>query len=331
MFRCYFLNKEWFIWSWLGSALVLLGTWFQVSINVRINQWFGNFYNAIQNALTHTVAVEIDYFYSLLFDFLGLAGLYVLAAVLLTFFTKHWTFRWRTALNAHYLRHWKTLRTIEGASQRIQEDTMRFAVLLENLGSSFIDSLFTLIAFLPILWGLSSSIHEVPLLGKVDHALVYVAILFAIFGTVSLSLVGWKLPGLEFQNQRVEAAFRKELVYAEDHQERGEMGLLKQLFQNIQKNYFTLYFHYLYFDVVKYSYLQISVLIPYLVLAPTIIAGTITLGVLQQIVRAFQQVESSFQFLVRSWSTLVELTSVYKRLKGFEKQIHLSSPAQAIP
>ena len=178
---------------------------------------------------------------------------------------------------------------------------------------------------------MSSSIHEVPLLGKVDHALVYVAILFAIFGTVSLSLVGWKLPGLEFQNQRVEAAFRKELVYAEDHQERGEMGLLKQLFQNIQKNYFTLYFHYLYFDVVKYSYLQISVLIPYLVLAPTIIAGTITLGVLQHIVRAFQQVESSFQFLVRSWSTLVELTSVYKRLKGFEKQIHLSAPAQAIP
>jgi peptide/bleomycin uptake transporter len=78
------------------------------------------------------------------------------------------------------------------------------------------DALMTLIAFLPILWELSKKVSEIPVIGQVDHALVYVAVLFALLGTVVLAAVGIKLPGLEFNNQRVEAAYRKELVHAED-------------------------------------------------------------------------------------------------------------------
>ena len=52
----------------------------------------------------------------------------------------------------------------------------------------------------------------------------------------------------------------------------------------------------------------------------TIAAGAITLGVMQQIMRAFDRVEVSFQFLVNSWGTIVELLSIYKRLNAFEKQ-----------
>ena len=83
---------------------------------------------------------------------------------------------------------------------------------MEGLGTALLDSLLTLIAFLPILWGLSKNVTELPWIGPVDHALVYVAVIFALFGTVVLAAVGIKLPGLEFNNQVVEAAYRKELV-----------------------------------------------------------------------------------------------------------------------
>jgi len=55
--------------------------------------------------------------------------------------------------------------------------------------------------------------------------------------------------------------------------------------------------------------------------------------VMQQIVRAFGRVEMSFQFLVRSWSVIVELISVYKRLRAFEAQIGTEHPPQpaAVP
>ena len=48
-----------------------------------------------------------------------------------------------------------------------------------------------------------------------------------------------------------------------------------------------MYFHYLYFNAVKWSYLQGMVIVPYLALAPTIVTGAITLGFVQQIIRAF--------------------------------------------
>ena len=85
-----------------------------------------------------------------------------------------------------------------------------------------------------------------------------------------------------------------------------------------------MYFHYMYFDAAKWSYLQAGVLVPYIALAPSIVAGAFTLGVMEQIARAFSQVQESFQYLVRSWSSIVELVSVFKRLRAFEQTLQES-------
>ena len=325
MFRSFFLTKEWATWAWPGGIIIVAGTWYQVQVNVMINEWFGGFYDLVQKALGEAGAVTLSEYYGFILTFGKIAGIYVVVAVFLSFYTKHWVFRWRHAMNDFYMRYWAKLRHIEGASQRIQEDSRRFAAIVETLGANFLESILTLVAFLPILWELSKAIKVVPFLGEVDHALVYIAIIFALFGTAVLAVVGIKLPGLEFNNQKVEAAYRKELVFGEDHEDRASPPTIRELFFNVRKNYFRLFFHYMYFDIAKWSYLQFGVLVPYIALGPTIIGATITLGVMQQIVRAFGQVESSFQFLVRSWNIIVELISVYKRLRAFEKGIKVSN------
>src|SRR5690606_25413695 len=142
--------------------------------------------------------------------FLYVAMVYVTLAVLNLFFVSHYVFRWRTAMNDFYTAHWEKLRTIEGASQRIQEDTMRFARTTEGLGVSLVESVMTLIAFLPVLLTLSTHVKKLPVVGEITYALVWAAVLWAVLGTVILMLVGYKLPGLEFNNQKVEAAYRKE-------------------------------------------------------------------------------------------------------------------------
>ena len=68
-------------------------------------------------------------------------------------------------------------------------------------------------------------------------------------------------------------------------------------------------------------YLQADGIFTYILLIPTIVAGTITFGILQQILTAFGQVSNSFQFLVNSWTTIVELLSIRKRLVAFEAAI----------
>ena len=45
---------------------------------------------------------------------------------------------------------------------------------------------------------------------------------------------------------------------------------------------------------------------------------------MQQIIRAFGRVEGSMQYLLKAWPTIIELASVYKRLREFEKQIILN-------
>jgi peptide/bleomycin uptake transporter len=315
------MTRRWSLWAIPGGALILAATWYKVQLDVRINDWFGGFYNLIQKALAKPGAITSEEYFAQLATFGWIAGLYVVIGVLTDFFVKHYVFRWRTAMNEFYTAHWPTVRGIEGASQRVQEDTNRFARIMEDLGISFVRSVLTLIAFLPILWTFSGQVKELPWIGPVNQALVWVAIVFALCGTVALGLIGFKLPGLEFENQRVEAAYRKELVYGEDDHERADGPLLALLFRGVRRNYFRMFFHYMYFDVARWSYLQVGVLVPYAALGPTIVAGGITLGLMQQIVRAFGRVESSFQYLVNSWTTIVELISVYKRLRAFERTI----------
>jgi peptide/bleomycin uptake transporter len=313
-----FGGQKWARWSVLGSALIVFITWFQVEVSVMLNEWYGDFYNLIQKALTEPNSITLTEFYAELSSVMILLMIAITVAVCNAYFVSHFVFRWRTAMTDYYTSKWQHVRHIEGASQRIQEDTMRFASIMENLGVSFLNSIMTLIAFLPILWGLSSYVTTLPIVGEVPQALVFVAILWSIFGTMLLAMAGFKLPGLEFNNQKVEAAYRKELVFGEDDETRAEPLTLAELFNNVRLNYFKLYLHYAYFNIVRYGYLQFGNFIPFLALAPSIVAGVFTLGVMQRIMNAFNQVENSFQYLVNSWTTIVELLSIHKRLKTFE-------------
>ena len=200
----------------LGGTLILVSTWYQVQLDVKINEWFGEFYDTLQKALTTPNSVTETEFIAYLFTFAKIAGGWIIIAVLTGFFTSHWVFRWRTAMANYYHDQWLKARLTEGASQRVQEDTLKFARIMEGLGTGLLDSLMTLIAFTPILWGLSKQVNVLPWIGEVDHALVWVAILSALGGTLLLAAVGIRLPGIEYDIQKEEAGYRKELVLGEE-------------------------------------------------------------------------------------------------------------------
>ncbi|MGX9117559.1 peptide antibiotic transporter SbmA [Mesorhizobium sp. BHbsci] len=318
LFWAVYAPHPWQNWSILGSGLVIFVTNFIVQISVALNDWRGMFYDMVQKALTTPGSVTPAELYYGVWQFLSLALVYMSIAVLNVFFVRHYVFRWRTAMNDYFTAYWPRLRHIEGASQRVQDDTMRFSGTMQGLGVNFIDSVMTLIAFLPLLASLSVHVQTLPIVGAIPYPLVIAAIAWSLFGTSLLAVVGIKLPGLEFRNQRVEAALRKELVLGEDDTARAQPPTLAELFRNVRKNYFTLYAHYVYFDMVRYLYLQVDNVFATLILVPTLAIGKITFGIFQQIVTAFSQVASSFQYLVNSWPTIVELISIYKRLRAFE-------------
>ena len=311
----YFTSKQYLIRSWGGLFLILSATWYGVTLDVAINDWFGRFYNDLQLALGGDIS-DVNVIYNHMIDFASIAGVLVLVVIATSCFTSFWCIWWRTSMAEHYHEHWKG--NIEGASQRVQEDTLKLARILETLGVGLVEALMRLLAFMPLLYILSKQVTELPILGHVNGSMVWIAVLTALGGTVLLAVVGGKLPGIEYDIQKREAAYRKALVFAEEVKKPNG---IKSLYEKTVKIHYKSFWHYLYFDATKWSFLQGMVVVPYIALAPTIVSGAVTLGFVTQISRAFSKVAESMQYMVRSWSTIVELISIHKRLKEYEQSI----------
>lgn len=327
----YFLNdnKRWYWWSVVGTVVIIEVVYFNVQVDAWLNDWYGDFYNLIQTAIGAPNTVTFDEYVGKIWTVAAVLAVNIFVLVINAFFSAHYLFRWRRAMTFYYMANWQSVRTIEGSAQRVQEDTQSFSSTIEGLGLNIVSSVMTLIVFLPILWGLSDHIKELPWVGHVEGSLIWLALLSAVFGTFLFAVVGIKLPGLNFANQRVEAAFRKELVYGEDEAGRAQPVTVRELFKNMQRNYFRIYFHYTYFNVARYAFLNASQFFPYIAIGPSVVTGLVTLGLFQQILQAFGQVSDSFRFLMNSWTTIINLISVYQRLRGFERSIPPGSRAIA--
>ena len=237
MFR-FFTTRKWALWAWLGSTLILSSLWVQVEIDVKINEWFGEFYDMIQKALATPNAITLEEYWASLFSFIYLAGIYVAIAVAVSFFTAHFLFRWRTAMVEWYHSVYDQARSIEGAAQRVQEDTIKFSRIMEGLGTSFIESIMVLVQFIPILFGLSVGI-PIFFFGDWQYGLITGAIVWSIGGTLFLIGLGWllSLVVVEYDLQKKEAAYRKILVIAEDD-ETVRPKTIEELFNGVRSIHF---------------------------------------------------------------------------------------------
>ena len=179
----------------------------------------------------------------------------------------------------------------------------------------------TLIAFIPILWGLSDKV-DLPILRDIKGSLVWGTLIVSLGGMAISWFVGQKLPGLEYKNQRVEAAFRKDLVLGEDDKANyAQPETLWELFIGIRFNYHRLYLHYGYFDAWVTFYDQFMIIAPYLIMGPGLFTGLITLGVMVQVSNAFSRVHGGFSLFLHNWTTITELRSIWIRLHEFEENL----------
>ena len=315
----FFLNKKWIIWSWGGLIILLISIYTQVHISVLINSWYGEFYDILQKAEQH----NIQEFWSKILDFFSYAIPYMIIATATNWYTRVYAFKWREAITFDYIPKWREVtHDIEGSSQRIQEDIYRFAKIIESLELQVVRAFMTLIAFIPILWTLSAHV-DISYLKDIEGSLVWGALLVSLGGLFISWLVGWYLPNLEYNNQKVEAAFRKELVLGEDDKiNYAAEETLFSLFVGLKINYQRLFNHFAYFDLWLNLYSQVMIIVPYLIIAPSLFTGAVTLGIVVQVSNAFQKVYQSFSLFIENWVTITELRSIWRRLTEFQKNIN---------
>lgn len=308
-----------YAWGMLGILSILVG--FQAYLARQFNDWYKVFYDSLENKnyeqfmesfinrgdfMMHNVNT---------WGFIPLAILAILMHAYIEYLGNRYSFKWREALTRTYMPKWKEMEShTEGASQRIQEDCLKFAVYVWSLGKGLLRAIMILIFFLPLLWSLSSG-FEIP------GYLVWIALVVSIGGLGISWFIGRKLPKLEYNNQKVEARFRKSLVHCEDKKDSHSIKELFSQFDDLKFNYYKLYDNYKYYSLWENMYFQAGVVIPYLVSAPQFFAGAITLGTLVQIGNAFGKIHESMSFFTDNWLTVTELRSVVRRLREFEADI----------
>lgn len=333
MLKSFFATRDSFIYAWGMLGVLLAVAWYNVEILVFYNTWNKEFYDTIQS-------LQQDRFWELLwgFDivrfkdmillkddvipsFIEIIILYVPLATYSLWQTQRYTFRWREANTKYYLLRWETSTAkIEGGSQRLQEDLMMFGKTLQSLFTGFFSAILVLVAFLPILWNLSSGL---PVWNGqiIPGFLVWVALAISVGGTLFSLLLGWKLPGLEYKNQVVEAKFRKKLVYSEDDYNERLTADLFPMFAAVKRNYYRLFNWYMAFSLWQTLFGFLAGNIAIVVLAPSYFGQLITLGVLFQVINAFGRVEGSLTYFIDRWTTIVEFQSVIRRIKEFDRAL----------
>jgi vitamin B12/bleomycin/antimicrobial peptide transport system ATP-binding/permease protein len=332
-------------WSARGLLALVIGlSLASVGLSVLLNFWRLDFYNAIQNK-DWDGFVSLLLFYrrtdqGLTFGFTPLAMSHVVIAVFEVYLTQWLTIRWRRWLTSRFLDEWMSDRAYykislagshehgtDNPDQRITEDIRDYCDTSLSVTLGLISRVVTLFSFFTILWGLSDAFHIFGF--SVPGDLFWIALVYAIAGTICTHLTGRPLAALIFRQQRVEADFRYSLVRVRENVEgialyRGEpeeKSLLLYRFMAVIGNFRAIMHRTMLLNMVTVGYSQVAVIVPLVAAAPRYFAGKVTMGVLFQTAEAFGRVEGALSWIVDRYDTLASWRAVVDRLGTFHRAI----------
>jgi len=360
MFREFFLSgpRRRILCAWAGLAIFVCHALFRAWLKWRLNSWYSKFFDTLGSASEQgsgegeflaekRAAVSAE-----LLEF----ALIVLPAVFVNpigkWIASVWRFSWRMALVQSYLAHYDVAaRPIEGAAQRIHEDSQRFETGMHACVTMVLDSFLTLLVFIPVL-------HEVGAETNPGSPgwLICIAVSAAVGGIGVSVIVGRRLVHLEVQNQVTEARLRTKLVLLEqspasvvgnapddvddvvdgrfhDVEPRlprpravSPSGAFALPLEELRTNYTRLFREFCKFNTWVAIYDQSLVLAPYLLVAPLLFAddasARITLGTLTKTSNAFGNVFGALAIVTEGWAQVNDFRSTLQRLREFENHVY---------
>jgi vitamin B12/bleomycin/antimicrobial peptide transport system ATP-binding/permease protein len=329
------IAKPYWVSEQRAKGLTLLGTvvglaLMMVWLEVQFNYWNRDFYNTFENR-------DQAEFFRQLGKFALLALIWIVTAVYRLYFLQMLQIEWRSWLTDRFLADWMKDqahyrmqlldRGTDNPDQRIAEDLRLFVDYTSELSLGLLSAVVTLVSFVTILWMLSGALELFGI--SIAGYLVWVALIYAVAGTVLTHYIGRRLIGLDFNQQRVEADFRFSLVRLRENSEgvalyRGEREELQGLrgrfgavignwwqimYKRKQLGWFTSFYH------------QLAIIFPYVVVSPRFFSGAIPLGAIFQTASAFGQVQGALSWFIDAYVRFAVWKATVDRLIGFSETL----------
>ncbi|NOU23953.1 MAG: ABC transporter ATP-binding protein/permease [Methylotenera sp.] len=307
-------------------TVIILLTLFSVRMNVLFSFWYNGFYSAMQK-------LDAKAFWFMLLVFAVLATIHVARTLLNFYLRQAFLIRWRAWLTDAMIARWLAKQSyfrsqyVEGSAdnpdQRIQQDVDSFVTSSLNLSMGLLDAVVSLFSFTLILWTLSGALALFGI--EIPRAMVFLVYLYVLIATVFAVKLGRPLIALNFLNEKFNANFRYALIRVREYGEsiafyRGEgieRGNLLSRFSDIISNMWAIVFRSLKFQGFNLAISQTAVVFPFIVQAPRLLSGKITLGDMMQTSQAFGQVQDALSFLRSSYDDFANFRAVLNRLSGF--------------
>ena len=332
------------LYARINVFFLILINQFQVAVSLRFNFWQRDFGNAIQVA---DEAHRVAFWYQLMVVFVPLATIAIVAGIIEFFVASNFVLQWRRWMTASFTSRWLlhsmhyklALNTdnTDNPDQRISQDVGSFIngsgtgsnsgnVGIYNYTIQLISSATNLVSFSVILWGISSAL-KAPIFGvEIPGFLFWVAVLYAVVATGITQLIGRSLSKLYFRQQAVEANFRFDLARVREYSE--QIALLKgenreieragTVFDDVFRTIRRIIHVRTWLIAFNQFYSQISVIIPYVVIAPFYYMKIVDFGQFSQSADAFGNVNSAMNFFVDRYIGLADFSSAIARLTTFE-------------
>jgi putative ATP-binding cassette transporter len=301
-----------------------------VWLEVQFNGWNREFYNTFE-------AKDQAEFFRQLGMFTLLAVLYIVNGVYRQYFQQMLMIEWRTWMTERYLADWLKDRAYyrlqlldrgtDNPDQRIADDLNGFVDLTLTLALGLLSAVVTLVSFVGILWGISGA---ATFLGfEIPGYMVWVALLYAVVGTLLTHFIGRPLVGINFKMQRVEADFRFSLVRLRENAEgvalyRGEAGELENFrgrFANVIATWWTKMLKQKQLGWFQSFYGQVAIIFPFVVASPRFFSGAMPLGGIFQIASAFGQVQGALSWFINAYGSFANWKATVERLTGFTEAL----------
>jgi vitamin B12/bleomycin/antimicrobial peptide transport system ATP-binding/permease protein len=328
----WFSEERWVARGLLAAVLAMNLT--QVWINVRLNTWRNDFYNALQNY------DEAQFFYQLGL-FAVLAGTYIVLFVYEVYLQQMLQIRWRRWMTNVYLREWLGDKTYyrlqltgdtDNPDQRISEDLSLFPLQTLNLSLGLLTNIVQAVSFSFILWDLSGPLN-IPLGDwgtlSIPGYMFWAVLIYTALATWLTIRLGRPLVSLNFAQQRLEADFRFSLVRLREYSESvafyggepREFDIFSERFDKVFGNFWAIMVRTRILGFAQNGSAQAAVVFPYLVAAPRYFTERMQLGAIQQVADAFLQLQSSLAYIITSYNDIANWASVLQRLASFRDRV----------
>jgi putative ATP-binding cassette transporter len=332
-------DERWSAWGLLISIIVL--NLALVGFSVVLSYWRREFYNALQEK-NWEIFIDLLFLYrrtpsGVMPGFCELAAVYIGVSVYSVYLNQWLQIRWRRWMTTRFLEEWLADRAYyrislttdraavgtDNPDQRIAEDLRDFTDNTLSLGLGLLSNIVSLCSFAGILWGLSGSLDLFGL--SIPGYMLWVAVIYAVIGTVLTHFVGRPLAALNFRQQRVEADFRYALVRVRENMEgialyrgeREENDNLLHRFGHVIGNWYAIMTRMKLLNTLVVGYDQVAVVFPVVVAAPRYFSGAMQLGGLMQTIGAFSQVQGSLSWFVTAYASLANWRAIVERLTTF--------------